>query len=696
MVNSPNFKKGDYPALIHYCSTIDWDSIFHENSTVSSMWSVFKANLLIGINRHVPPKKVGLVFKKVSYPHHIRKLIVKKKRLWKTAKRSGNFDNYKKLTEKYKTAVNDYNDLCENEIMSSGKVNDFYKYVKSKIKARSQIPPLLNENNIEISDDLNKAELFNAYFASVFTVDDGNLPDFTRNAIGNLDTIPLSVNEVLSTLKNLPNKLSRTPDCLPAYLLRRIATGIAYPIYLIFKKSIATGLLPDDWKTALVCPIFKKGKNCKVSNYRPLSQTSYVCKSLEKIVRKAILGLFSPHLSRFQHGFRSNRSTVSQMLECLSDWTTFLQQGCDTDVIYLDFAKAFDTVSHQKLIFKLETYGITGNALRWISGFLSDRTQRVYIGSEVSSIIPVPSSVPQGTVLGPILFIIFIDDIVDCVPHSNIKLFADDVKLYRRIVDVDLDTVSLQFDLDSIVDWSKKWQLRLSETKCQTLNISNRKNNVQSSYTIENHQLESVSSIRDLGYTVSNNLKFSTHCRLISSKALRTSALIFRVFRSKTFVTLLRAYKVYVRPIVESGTSVWNPHLCKDIDLIEKVQRYFTRRILKRCNIPKMSYTERLDFLKLETLERRRVRTDLSLCYKIRNNLIDLDFNQFFEIRDGITRGHSVKLKVKKSRINARKFFFANRVVNQWNSLTEEQVAARSFGAFKNNLTVKNFKLRFG
>ena len=118
--------------------------------------------------------------------------------------------------------------------------------------------------------------------------------------------------------------------------------------------------------------------------------------------------------------------------------------------------------------------------------------------------------------------------------------------------------------------------------------------------------------------------------------------------------------------------------------------------ILKRCNKPKMSYTERLDLLKLETLERRRVRTDLSLCYKIRNNLIDLDSNQFFEIRDGITRGHSAKLIVKKSRINARKFFFANRVVNQWNSLTEEQIAARSFGAFKRNLTVKNFKLRFG
>ena len=600
------------------------------------------------------------------------------------------------MAAEYKTAVNIYNDLCENQVMQSGNLNDFYKYVKSKIKSRSQIPPLLDENGIEISDDLKKSELFNSYFASVFTVDDGNLPNFTRTPIGNLDNIPLTIADVYATLTKLPNKLSRTPDCLPAYLLRRIVPGIAYPVYLLFLKSIETGDLPNDWKTALVCPIFKKGKNCLASNYRPLSQTSYISKSLEKIVRKALLGLFSPHLSRFQHGFRSNRSTVSQMLECLNDWTNFLQQRCNTDIIYLDFAKAFDTVSHQKLLFKLEKYGITGKALQWISAYLSDRSQRVYIGSEVSSLVAVPSSVPQGTVLGPILFIIYIDDIVDRVQNSKIRLFADDVKLYQKISDSNLDAVSLQSDLTKIADWSKIWQLKLSESKCKTLHITNRQNYPNSIYSIGNHHLESVATIRDLGFTVTSNLKFSSHCRIISAKALRTSALIFRVFRSKTVSTLLRAYKVYVRPIVEYGTSVWNPHLCKDIDIIERVQRYFTRRILRRCGLQKTSYSERLVFLDLETLERRRVKTDLLLCYKIKNRLIDLDFDQFFEIREGNTRGHSAKLIVKKSRINTRKFFFANRVVNQWNSLTESQIASRSFGAFKSNLTVKNFKLRFG
>ena len=511
-----------------------------------------------------------------------------------------------------------------------------------------------------------------------------------------MDNIPFTIADVHATLSNLPNKLSRTPDCLPAYLLRRIVPGIAYPVYLMFQKSIETGDLPNDWKTALVCPIFKKGKNCQASNYRPLSQTSYISKSLEKIVRKALLFLFSPHLSRFQHGFRSNRSTVSQMLECLNDWTTFLQQGCNTDVIYLDFAKAFDTVSHQKLLFKLEKYGVTGKALNWISAYLSNRSQRVYIGSKVSSSVFVPSSVPQGTVLGPILFIIFIDDIVDCVHNAKVRLFADDVKLYRNISIHNLDAISLQADLTKIANWSKEWQLKLSESKCKTLHITNRQNLVNSVYSIGEHLLEPVVSIRDLGFTVVSNLKFSVHCRIISAKALRTSALIFRVFRSKTVSTLLRAYKVYVRPIIEYGTSVWNPHLCKDIDIIERVQRYFTRRILKRCGMEKMSYPDRLVFLELETLERRRVKTDLLLCYKIKNRIIDLNFDQFFAIREGTTRGHSAKLVVKKSRINTRKFFFANRVVNQWNSLTESQIASRSFGAFKRNLTVKNFNLRFG
>ena len=693
---TPDYKKGDYRALSEYCSVLDWDLVFSNCHTVTTMWSLFKEVLLTGISRHVPPKRMSHVIKKVSYPVQIRKLLSRKIRCWRVAKRSGNFHIYNQLAKEYRAAVNRYNDSCENEVMQSGKLADFYKYVKTRIKARSEIPPILDENGSEIFEDQEKSELFNSYFASVFTVDNGNLPNFPKNSVGVLDNIPFTIQDVYHTLRKLPNKLSRTPDCLPAYLLRRIASAIAYPIYLLFQKSIETGELPDDWKIALVCPIFKKGRNCLVSNYRPVSQTSYVSISFEKIFRKALLGFFSPHLSRFQHGFRSNRSTVSQMLECLNDWTSSLQQGCDTDAIYLDFATAFDTVSHQKLLFKLETYGVTGKALQWIKAFLSGRTQRVYIGSAVSTSVPVSSSVPQGTVLGPTLFIIFINDIADCVLNSSIRLFADDAKLYKKIGDRNVDPFVLQADLARIVDWSNRWQLRLSKAKCKTLCITNRRNHYDSIYSIDNHHLEAVTSIKDLGYTVSSNLKFSQHCAIISAKALRTSALIFRVFRSKSVSVLLRAYKVYVRPIVESGSPVWNPHLCKDIDVIEKVQRYFTRRIFNRCGMQMLPYSQRLVFLDIETLERRRIKTDLLMCYKIKNRLIDLEFDQFFEYRAGNTRGHSAKLIVKKNRINARKYFFSNRVVNQWNSLTESQVTARSLGAFKRTITAKNFNLRFG
>ena len=246
-----------------------------------------------------------------------------------------------------------------------------------------------------------------------------------------------------------------------------------------------------------------------------------------------------------------------------------------------------------------------------------------------------------------------------------------------------------------VVEWSKRWQLNLSEPKCQVLHITNRRQVANFNYSINNSDLENTKMVKDLGFYVSKNLKFSDHCQRISAKALRIAALIFRVFRTRKSAILLRAYKAYVRPIVESGSSVWNPHLCKDIDIIEKVQRYFTRRLFYRCRLPMLSYTERLNFLELETLEKRRVKTDLILCYKIKNGLVDLDFNKFFQIRERQSRGHSSILHVKSSRINARKNFFANRVVNQWNKLSEDQITARSVGIFKHKLSVSERGLRF-
>ena len=320
----------------------------------------------------------------------------------------------------------------------------------------------------------------------------------------------------------------------------------------------------------------------------------------------------------------------------------------------------------------------------------------MYVGHSVSEETRVTSGVPQGSVLGPVLFLIFIDDLTQTILNSNVKLFADDVKLYKVIRDPNENSIQLQNALDAVVKWSNKWQLRLAPNKCQVLHLNSKRNLHIFNYEIDGQILDKVEMIKDLGFYVTNNVKFSTHCSIISGKAMKVAAMIFRVFRTKNVKTLIRAYKVYVRPIVETGTQVWNPYLIQDIEQVEKVQRYYTRRVFSRCNLEPIPYTERLQILDLETLESRRVKADLHFVFKLYRNLVDINFNDFFAIREGITRGHTAKLVKENSRIDTRKFYFANRVINEWNSLAPDLINSQNIAAFKHKLIINASKLRFG
>lgn len=222
--------------------------------------------------------------------------------------------------------------------------------------------------------------------------------------------------------------------------------------------------VPEIWKKAIITPLFKnKGQRSDPANYRPISLTSAICKVMEKIVRDSLIDFLekSGILSIHQHGFRSKRSTTSQLIECMNDWTKILDQSQSVDIIYLDFAKAFDTVSHPKLMFKLRKLGISDELLNWIHEFLSGRTQRVKVGTSLSFVGDVKSGVPQGTVLGPVLFLIYINDLAKVVKNSCLKIYADDVKLYIRS-DISVNQHLLASDLKRVYEWSLDWQLQLS------------------------------------------------------------------------------------------------------------------------------------------------------------------------------------------------------------------------------------------
>ena len=362
------------------------------------------------------------------------------------------------------------------------------------------------------------------------------------------------------------------------------------------------------------------------------------------------------------------------------------------DVIYLDFAHVFDSAVHTKLFAKLSCYGIDPALLSWIGSFLSNCFQYVKVDKSYSSILPVISGVPQGSVLGPILFILYVNDICTLAPvGATIKLFADDTKLYTVFND-SIPADCLQSCLTAIFDWSKHWQLKLSASKCSVMHI---KNNAQCSgcnlmeYYIGNSKLPVVDSITDLGITYSNRLKFSSHVDNIVSKASLRAKLILRCFQSRDPALLTKAFCVFIRPILEFSSVVWNPILKQDIAKVESVQRRFTKRLKGLYNLP---YSTRLSYLGLDSLHCRRSKADLTMCYKIINNFSYVNITSFPTFSySNKTRGNSRKLD-KSHVLSVRDgHSYAKRIVNVWNSLSDCIVLTRSVIAFKREINKLHF-----
>ena len=484
-------------------------------------------------------------------------------------------------------------------------------------------------------------------------------------------------------LSNIDVSKSPGPDGWPPVVLKETADSISLPLYLIFVKSLNQGLVPSSWKRGCVSPIFKKGARNLPQNYRPITLTSIVGKILESLVRNALLDHFDRHhlLSDVQHGFVPRRSCTSQLLTVLEDWTKAIKNHSYTDVIYLDFSKAFDTVPHKRLILKLQAYGVHGNLLSWLTNFLSDRFQRVCLNGSCSGWKPVTSGVPQGSVLGPLLFVIYINDLSSCVSSCLFK-FADDAKLYRLISNL-TDIQLLQKDIDSLYEWSSNWLLNFSIPKCKAMHVGKCCFD-DYFYYMDNQQLPNVCQEKDLGVLVDNELRFHQHTAFIVAKANRLLAIIRKTFINLDMVMLPLLYKSLVRPVLEYANAVWGPFFSKDKEMIEKVQKRATRMISSLKNLP---YEERLRALNLPSLYYRRKRGDMILVYQIFHGLVNVNPLTFFPPASmDTTRGHNFKIFKSHTSVNTRSFFFSNRIISDWNSLPSAIVNASTINSFKSQL----------
>lgn len=392
-------------------------------------------------------------------------------------------------------------------------------------------------------------------------------------------------------------------------------------------------------------------------------------------------------LSDYQHGFVLGRSCTTQLLQVLDKWTEVLDEGGSVDVIYLDLAKAFDTVPHQRLLNKLFGYGVGGRILEWIKQFLTGRRQKVRVGQAESAWSEVISGVPQGSVLGPVLFVCYINDLPDIV-SSFIYMYADDTKLFRRAGNGE-DQEGLQWDLDLVGGWADKWQLCFNVEKCKTMHLggSNHECGVKYEMKRPNGQLPQIldetKEEKDLGVWISNNLKSSAHIAAAVNKANQILGLIRRSFTYMDIPLMKQLYTSLVRPHLEYGNVIWQPYLKGEMDLLERVQHRATRMI---PGLARLDYEERLKKMDLPSLTYRRARGDAIETYKYLHGIYTVDSSSMLPLHttDGVTtRGHSLKLQKRDCRTQLRKNFFGLRTVNNWNQLPERVVQAPSVNSFK-------------
>ena len=500
----------------------------------------------------------------------------------------------------------------------------FFSYAKQFSSTRSSIGPLLNKNNEYTAKSSKMANILSAQYSSVFSKPSESIyysMNENENEIS-IENIDFTEQDIIDAIDELKNNSSSGPDGLAAIFLKKCKNSLARPLFHLWRKCLDQGITPDTLKEAHIIPIHKGGHQGLAANYRPVALTSHVVKIFEKVVRNYIVQFLEEN-NKFndgQHGFRSGRSCVSELLIHYDRIVDILESGSNVDAIYLDFAKAFDKVDHGIVLKKLSLLGIRGQLLKWLESFLSSRTQMVLVNGVPSDPAPVLSGVPQGSVIGPLLFLVMIGDIDENVAHSFILSFADDTRLLCEVNNI-RDASSLQTDLEAVYEWAVINNSSFNNQKFEAMRYGNDSTlKLSTSYTAPDGTIISEKEhLRDLGVTMSADGTFSQHIKNTCQSARNMCSWILRTFQSRSPEVMLTLWKSLVIPILDYCSQLWSPSKVGEIQQLEDIQKAFTRKIRSTT---KADYWERLQKYHLYSLERRRERYRIIYAWKILEGLV--------------------------------------------------------------------------
>ena len=575
----------------------------------------------------------------------------------------------------------------------------FWAFIKGQRQEAQGVAPLKQDGKL-VDDPKGKATILNNQFQSACspknplslkdqcnrTLDFPNQPEQVKK----MEEINITEEGVLKLLSKLNPHKAAGPDKIRPEVLRNLAEVITPIITRIFRASYNQGLTPEMWKKAHVTPIYKKGEKYKAINYRPVSLTCILCKQMEHIIASQYMKHLNStgQLYEKQHGFRSKLSCETQLIEFTEDALQIVQDRKQCDTIVMDFSKAFDKVSHDRLIYKLDRTGIDPKARQWIGSFLAGRSQRVVIDGEVSEPVPVTSGVPQGSVLGPILFLVYINDMPQYTKSSQVRLFADDTIVYLTISSIE-DCNSLQEDLKQLERWAQEWLMEFHPAKCNVLRITKKKSKITFPYTLQGHILEEVSSAKYLGINISDDMSWNRHVDTTASKANSKLGFLKRNLKVKDEKLKEKAYKAIVRPSLEYCATVWDPYTKTQSKRMEMVQRRAARWVTGRYHNTS-SVTDMLGDLGWRDLAQRRVDSRLTMLFKITRGLVNIPIGQYITIqRDGI------HIQPIHSRVLYYQYSFFPHTISAWNSLPRDALQAKTVATFKNKVAALTHDLPY-
>lgn len=623
-----DFKGADYIGVNDCLAGMDWNAILVDkniNEAVSSFYNV----LYNVINYYVPCKR----YKTSNFPRwfdaNLRKLIIDKKIAHSNFKKYNSEESYT-IFSHLREQCKEQRRVCYQRYLNKVETNlncdprYFWSYVREQ-KNHYDIPVSMSYNNRASSNISETVDLFASFFASVYV--DAAHEDIKSYGFDSLVSVVkynTEIVEVYEAIADLPSRTTSGPDGIPAWFLKQCVSTLAIPLNMLFNISLNSGNFPEAWRSSYLKPIFKSGERNLVTNYRAVCIQSDMPKILDQLISRRLAwdfrGIINPH----QHGFVRGRSTNTNLCLYQHFIVNSLEGHAQVDSVYTDFSKAFDRVNHNILLSKLSALGVGGTVLEWMRSYVSGRTQCVRCGGYTSGPIFIPSGVPQGSHCGPILFNIFLLDLVHSVVNSNLLMFADDVKLFRSVVS-EGDSIILQNDINKFYQWCHNNKMDLNIEKCNVITFSRSSSPILNDYTLNGVILARRNNIKDLGVTIDSKLTFTTNISNMSIKAMKVLGFIKRLSVGFSIFTFKRLFCALVRPILEYCSVIWSPNYRVHIETIERIQRRFLRTAAFRLGLSREDYVydDILSLLNMKTLESRRSVADICFLHGLISGRID-------------------------------------------------------------------------